>query len=120
MDTLAFTKMHGLGNDFVVLDRRAGGERPTAEVARRIADRRQGVGCDQLLVLLPSARAAAFMQILNPDGSEAEACGNGTRCAARLLMEESRTAAVTIESPRTTATGSPEALLRVRSAAAAI
>ena len=97
MERRAFIKMHGLGNDFVVLDRRAGGEMPTAEVARRIADRRLGVGCDQLLVLLPSSRAAAFMRILNPDGSEAEACGNGTRCVGRLLMEESRADLVTIE-----------------------
>jgi diaminopimelate epimerase len=88
MDELAFHKMHGLGNDFVVLDRRSGKLSLSAAQIRRIADRRCGVGCDQLLSLEPSERADVFMRVHNPDGSESGACGNGTRCVARLIMEE--------------------------------
>jgi len=94
-----FLKMHGAGNDFVVLDAR---ERPWAidsEAAKRIADRRTGIGCDQLIVVSPahSAGADAFMSIFNPDGSEVDACGNATRCVAWMLMGESGAAGVTIE-----------------------
>jgi diaminopimelate epimerase len=88
MDELVFHKMHGLGNDFVVLDRRSGKLSLSAAQIRRIADRRFGVGCDQLLCLEPSERADVFMRVYNADGSEAGACGNGTRCVARLIMEE--------------------------------
>jgi len=85
-----FTKMHGLGNDFVVLDARARPLALTAAQVRAIADRRTGVGCDQLIVLEPPAngRAQAFMRIHNADGGEVEACGNAARCVARLLMDE--------------------------------
>ena len=87
---IAFRKMHGLGNDFVVVDAR---DRPlalTPAVAGAIADRRTGVGCDQLLVIEPcdDGDADAAMRILNADGSEVGACGNGTRCVASLLMAE--------------------------------
>jgi diaminopimelate epimerase len=68
-----------------------------AEQIRRIADRRQGVGFDQLLVLEPSERADLFMRVFNPDGSEAGACGNGTRCVARLVMERHGMAIARIE-----------------------
>ena len=88
MDELGFHKMHSLGNDFVIVDRRAGKLSLSAAQIRMIADRRRGVGCDQLLALEPSQRAHLFMRVYNPDGSEAEACGNGTRCAAWLLMQE--------------------------------
>ncbi|HET6518828.1 MAG TPA: diaminopimelate epimerase, partial [Geminicoccaceae bacterium] len=85
-----FHKMQALGNDFVVLDRRAAGEPgPSPAQVRRLADRRLGIGCDQLIVIGPSARAVALLRFFNPDGGEAGACGNGTRCAARLLMEGS-------------------------------
>src|SRR5260221_11123529 len=87
---LQFLKMHGLGNDFVVLDARAAPL--TLEVGQRraIADRRIGVGCDQLIVIEPprDPGADAVMRIYNPDGGEAEACGNATRCVARLLMDQ--------------------------------
>jgi len=85
-----FTKMHGLGNDFVVIDARTAILVLDAARARIIADRRIGVGCDQLIVIEPprSAHADAYMRILNPDGSEAGACGNGTRCVADLLLRE--------------------------------
>ena len=87
MDELAFHKMHGLGNDFVILDRRSGKLSLSAVQIRRIADRRLG-GCDQLLSLWTPERADVFMRVYNPDGSESGACGNGTRCVARLVMEE--------------------------------
>ena len=85
-----FTKMHGLGNDFVVIDARGSELALDAARARIIADRRIGIGCDQLIVIEAprNKRADAFMRILNPDGSEAGACGNGTRCVADLLLRE--------------------------------
>jgi diaminopimelate epimerase len=94
-----FTKMHGLGNDFVVIDARQGGLSLDSTTARLIADRRRGVGCDQLILIEPprSKAADAFMRILNPDASEAGACGNGTRCVADLLMRESGGRQVVIE-----------------------
>jgi diaminopimelate epimerase len=84
-----FVKMHGCGNDFVVLDARAGGLAMSPARAAAIADRRTGVGCDQFIVIEPSAQADAFMRIRNPDGAEAGACGNAARCVARLLHETS-------------------------------
>ena len=81
----AFTKMHGLGNDFVVLDTRTQPLPPvTAALARALADRRTGIGCDQLIVLDESETADFRMRIFNPDGSEVEACGNATRAVAIL------------------------------------
>ncbi|NNG03201.1 MAG: diaminopimelate epimerase [Inquilinus sp.] len=96
--TVAFRKMHGLGNDFVVIDARSAPLDLSVAAARAIADRRRGVGCDQLIVLEPAANGAdAFMRIRNPDGGEAEACGNATRCVASLLMAEHGSDAVAIE-----------------------
>jgi diaminopimelate epimerase len=80
--------MHGAGNDFVVLDLRLTSLRVDAAMARALADRRTGVGCDQVISIEPSHRGDAFMRIHNPDGSEAQACGNGTRCVASLLFAE--------------------------------
>ncbi len=99
MNALAFTKMHGLGNDFVVLDARVTPIGLGAADARAIADRRTGVGCDQLLIVKPAngSGADAFMEIRNCDGDEVEACGNGTRCVAAMLMDERGTEAVRIE-----------------------
>ena len=83
-----FLKMHGLGNDFVVLDARAQPLALSGDTIRAIGDRRRGVGFDQLLVLEPSTKGASvFMRIYNPDGSEAGACGNGTRCVASLMLD---------------------------------
>jgi len=85
-----FVKMHGCGNDFVVFDERAGSLGLTPAHAAAIADRRTGVGCDQFIVIEPPPPGAdAFMRIRNPDGSEAGACGNATRCVAHLLAAES-------------------------------
>ena len=88
---LAFRKMHGLGNDFVVLDVRDGKMAVGPDLARALADRRRGVGCDQVMVMEApkTPNTDIFMRIYNPDGSEAGACGNGTRCVAKVLMEES-------------------------------
>src|SRR5690348_14240510 len=82
--------MHGLGNDFVILDGRSRALDLPVERRRSIADRRLGVGCDQLIVLEPPTESSAdiFMRIYNPDGSEAGACGNATRCVASLVMDE--------------------------------
>jgi len=91
--------MHGLGNDFVVLDARGAAFDLTPERRRAIADRRLGVGCDQLIVLeAPTERDAdVFMRIYNPDGGEAGACGNATRCVASVLMDERKTDHVTVQ-----------------------
>ena len=86
-----FHKMHGLGNDFVIVDARKEPFDVTPSLARGIADRRTGIGCDQLIVIEPSASADVKMRIWNPDGSEVESCGNATRCVVAL------TGAATIE-----------------------
>lgn len=91
---LAFTKMHGLGNDFVVIDGLR--QKPTLdpETVRCIADRRLGVGCDQLLVVEPPRDGADFgYRIYNADGGEVEQCGNGARCVARFVREHGLTEA---------------------------
>jgi diaminopimelate epimerase len=94
-----FLKMHGLGNDFVVLDARGHALDLTVPRRRAIADRRLGVGCDQLIVLEPPTESDAdvFMRISNPDGSEAQACGNATRCVASVVMDERKSDNVTIQ-----------------------
>ncbi len=99
MTRVSFRKMHGLGNDFVVLDQRRDPLRIDAAAARALADRHTGIGCDQVLLLEPprDARAQVFMRILNPDGGEAEACGNGTRCVASLIADETGRREVAIE-----------------------
>ena len=84
---LSFTKMHGLGNDFIVFDAARPDEVPSAAALRRLADRRTGIGFDQALVLEPPRRAGTdvYYRIFNADGSEVEQCGNGARCIARLV-----------------------------------
>jgi diaminopimelate epimerase len=94
-----FTKMHGCGNDFVVMDERRGWLGLSPERAAAIADRHTGVGCDQFIVLEPASTHGVdvFMRIRNPDGSEAGACGNATRCVVALLAEETGQNVFTIE-----------------------
>lgn len=75
-----FSKMHGLGNDFVLIDARDAPVGMDDALARAIADRRTGVGCDQLILIGPSGHADVSMRIFNSDGGEVEACGNATRC----------------------------------------
>jgi len=86
-----FIKMHGLGNDFVVLDARAA-QVPamTNQFARALADRQTGIGCDQLILLEPSQTAEVRMRIFNHDGGEVEACGNATRAVGLLLGQSAR------------------------------
>jgi diaminopimelate epimerase len=85
----AFFKMHGLGNDFAIFDARAHGLALDEAIARAIADRRLGVGCDQVIVIeKPPGSGDAGMRIYNADGDEVEACGNAARCVARLLLDE--------------------------------
>ncbi len=97
MSELPFIKMHGLGNDFVVLDGRARAISLAADEVRRIADRKRGVGCDQLITIEPSDRAAAFMRVHNADGGEVSACGNAARCVANMVMDELGTDAVDLD-----------------------
>ncbi|MDE2596971.1 MAG: diaminopimelate epimerase [Sphingomonadales bacterium] len=86
-----FIKMHGLGNDFVVLDARAQTLPPVDRaLAMALADRRTGIGCDQLIVLEPSVAADFRMRIFNPDGGEVEACGNATRAVGLLHGQPAR------------------------------
>ncbi len=94
---LRFRKMHGLGNDFVVIDARAGGAAMTAALARALGDRHRGVGFDQLAVLRPGEGADATVDYWNADGSRAAACGNATRCVADLLLAEGRGPELSIE-----------------------
>lgn len=79
-----FDKMHGLGNDFVIVDARSKPFAVDPALAKAIADRRTGIGCDQLIVLEPSEIADLKMRIWNSDGGEVESCGNATRCVVRL------------------------------------
>ena len=90
MSAVSFIKMHGLGNDFVVIDARNHRLDIGEAAARRIADRHTGVGCDQVIVIETAANggADAFMRIRNSDGGEVAACGNAARCVAELLMRE--------------------------------
>ncbi|MCF6195977.1 MAG: diaminopimelate epimerase [Emcibacter sp.] len=93
----AFRKMHGLGNDFVIFDGRADQLDLTGDQARHIASRHHGIGCDQVITLLPSTKADVFMRIQNADGSEVGACGNASRCVGQILMEGNNTDQITIE-----------------------
>jgi len=94
---IAFMKMHGLGNDFVVVDERGRGPVVDAEMVRAIGDRNRGVGFDQLAVMRASARADLHLTFYNADGSLSAACGNATRCIARHLIDETGRKEVVIE-----------------------
>jgi len=99
MTTLPFMKMHGLGNDFVVLDARRQPLDLSVDQVRAIADRHTGVGCDQLIIVEPakSDGADVLMRIRNADGGEVSACGNATRCVATTVMKEKGTTHAVIE-----------------------
>ncbi|WP_085307608.1 diaminopimelate epimerase [Planktotalea arctica] len=99
--TLPFMKMHGLGNDFVVIDARAGDVTVTHELAIALADRHRGVGFDQLAVI-ETGTGDAHLTFYNADGSTAGACGNATRCIARYLMELTGKTALTLTTERGT------------------
>src|SRR6478752_866427 len=97
MTAMPFRKMNGLGNDFVVLDLRMRALDLGPSNIRAIADRKNGIGCDQVIALQPSADADAFMRIWNADGGEVGACGNAARCVAALLVAERGSPHVSIE-----------------------
>ena len=94
-----FLKMHGLGNDFVIIDLRENILDLSDNLVRAVCDRRTGIGCDQLILLSnpSSSETTVFMGIRNADGSEAGACGNATRCVADMLMRKMQTDFVKIE-----------------------
>ena len=85
--TLQFTKMHGIGNDFIMLDGFRQPVNSPRELAIRLCDRHYGIGADGLILALPAREADARMRILNSDGSEAEMCGNGLRCLGKYLYD---------------------------------
>ncbi len=86
---MRYFKMNGCGNDFVIIDARSRGSLPLSPTqARAIADRKSGLGCDQVIAVERSIRGDAYMRIWNADGGEVDACGNATRCVAWLLLEE--------------------------------
>ena len=99
---MRFTKMHGLGNDFIIFDAPSGGA-PDTEAIRRLADRFTGIGFDQALMLEPPRRpgTAVYYRIFNADGREVEQCGNGARCIARYLREQAGAAGgeIVLDSP---------------------
>ncbi|MAU52867.1 MAG: diaminopimelate epimerase [Roseovarius sp.] len=97
---LPFMKMHGLGNDFVVLDGRARAPALSAALIRAIADRHRGLGFDQLALIAPGDGADAHLTFWNADGTESAACGNATRCIARHLMEETGKRALRLATAR--------------------
>lgn len=99
MTELAFKKMHGLGNDFIVVDGRSGLPTPAIKTLKTMADRRFGIGCDQILFIRPpkSAGTDVFLEMYNSDGSPLRACGNGTRCAADIIAAETGRNEIVIE-----------------------
>ena len=97
---LPFLKMHGLGNDFVVIDARADAARVTAGLARALSDRHRGVGFDQLAVIEDDAEADLRLTFWNADGSLSAACGNATRCIARHEMDRRGVAALSLRTER--------------------
>ena len=104
---LAFTKMHGLGNDFIVFDAPTEAAVPSAAAVRRLADRHTGIGFDQALALAPPRAAGTdvFYRIFNSDGSEVEQCANGARCIAGLVARRLGLSTVRLDSPGGRVTG---------------
>ncbi len=96
---LGFVKMHGLGNDFVILDATRQAFTPDSTTIASLAERRTGIGCDQVLLLESAQRpdAAVFYRTFNADGLEVEQCGNGVRCIASLIDERMRAAGESVE-----------------------
>jgi len=92
MQKINFIKMHGLGNDFVIIDRRKKKIKITKKIISKLSDRKTGAGCDQLITIekRKSPNHDASIKIFNPSGDEAEACGNGTRCVAKILFKEKK------------------------------
>jgi diaminopimelate epimerase len=100
MANIKFTKMQATGNDFVVIEAKR--NRYWAALSKAMCERRFGVGADGIILVMPSGKADIRMRMFNPDGSEAEACGNGTRCLARYAIDRGLvdSAEITIETSR--------------------
>ena len=98
MQKINFIKMHGLGNDFVIIDRRLENIKISKNLVNKLSDRKSGAGCDQLITINSSQtpNIDANIEIFNPSGDRAEACGNGTRCVAKLLFDETQKKEVNI------------------------
>ena len=92
MQKINFIKMHGLGNDFVIIDKRLKDIKITENLINKLSDRKSGAGCDQLITIdsINKSNIEASIKIYNPNGDSAEACGNGTRCVAKLLFAETK------------------------------
>ena len=90
MKKVDFIKMHGLGNDFVIIDNRLNNIEISKNIISKLSDRKSGAGCDQVIIINDSGKAdiQAKIEIFNPSGDRAEACGNGTRCVAKILFDE--------------------------------
>ena len=88
---MKLTKMHGLGNDFILFADPKGTEKDYTDLAIRLCDRRTGIGADGLAILVPSETCDVRMRIINSDGSEAEMCGNAIRCFAKYAYEHGET-----------------------------
>ncbi|MBL0319479.1 MAG: diaminopimelate epimerase [Alphaproteobacteria bacterium] len=97
MTDVAFLKMHGTGNDFVIVDNRQNLYSGFHNRIPALSNRRTGIGCDQFIVIEPSEKADCFMRIYNADGSESGACGNASRCVGYLMMEEKQQGQASIE-----------------------
>lgn len=97
MAQIPFTKMHGCGNDFIIIDSMAGEQAGLEELAKRLCHRRFGVGADQLLTVCPSKVADFKMEIYNADGGQVEMCGNGIRCFARYVFTRGLTQKTELE-----------------------
>ena len=97
MQKIEFIKMHGLGNDFVIIDNRVDSILVTPSIINKLSDRKFGAGCDQIITINKSiGEEDARIEIFNPNGDKAEACGNGTRCVAKLLFEENKKKSINI------------------------
>ncbi len=95
-----FIKMNGLGNDFVVVEASVAPFNPTPKEVRAIADRKKGIGCDQVISIESSVQADARMRVWNADGTEVTMCGNGARCVAWLIMKAAGSTEALIETPK--------------------
>ncbi len=95
--TLDFRKMNGCGNDFIIIDQRGGAQALDPELIRNASNRESGIGCDQFIVIEPSDEADIFMRIYNANATEAQACGNATRCVAHIHMTEQGTDSCSIK-----------------------
>ena len=100
MQNIEFFKMHGLGNDFIIIDKRVNKIDISKKLISRLSDRKTGAGCDQLITINKSLskKYDAYIKIFNPNGDIAEACGNGTRCVAKLLFSEKKSKKLKIKS----------------------